>query len=471
MKSVLLILFFLFVPYHFMNGFIRCEIDEIHQSDKSTQIKANLKQGKYMMSQGNYTGAKAKFQKVLSLDRNHAEAKRLLSQCEQRLNGANKKSPSSSSTSSTKPSSTNNSTTLSVNNTSYTYTAEGGTSTLVVRSNTSWSIGVQPASWVHTTRSSNEITIRVDKNNSTSSRTDYFTIKAGNKSERINISQSGGSAPYLTLSTYNVNFSSSGGSQTINVNTNCSWDIAVKTNSWGHLTKYGNTLTLRVDANSSSTQRTDYFTIKAGGVEKRVNITQSGSYSSYNSSPSYSSYSNNYNNYRSYTYYNNWLKDHSHIGITMDIEEDVSGNQLVALDLGVLYKLGNYDDIVNVTLGAMYRYYVCHADHTSYQYGDTKLGYYNQPSGHAFVIPLNVKFNICNIDYNNKFYIGCAYNCEIGISDSDNILKNGSSISPQIGICSEHWDFAGYYKPHITSEFKVKGVNTQYIGCLVTYYF
>ena len=152
--------------------------------------------------------------------------------------------------------------------------SDGGNRTFTVSSSATWKISVNTASWGHLSRSGNTLYLRVDANNSSSSRTDYFTISSGSNSIRVDISQGKGNS--LTVSTESLSFSSAGGSRTITVNSNFSWEIGTKTYDWGHLSINGNTVTLRVDANTSTSSRTDYFTIKSGNLEKRINISQSG---------------------------------------------------------------------------------------------------------------------------------------------------------------------------------------------------
>lgn len=152
--------------------------------------------------------------------------------------------------------------------------SDGGNRTFTVSSSAAWKISVNTANWGHLSRSGNTLYLRVDANNSSSSRTDYFTISSGSKSIRVDISQGKGNS--LTVSTESLSFSSAGGSRTITVNSNSSWKIGTKTYDWGHLSINGNTVTLRVDANTSTSSRTDYFTIKSGNLEKRINISQSG---------------------------------------------------------------------------------------------------------------------------------------------------------------------------------------------------
>lgn len=152
--------------------------------------------------------------------------------------------------------------------------SDGGNRTFTVSSSGTWKISVNTASWGHLSRSGNTLYLRVDANNSSSSRTDYFTISSGSKNIRVDISQERGNS--LTVSSESLSFSSTGGSRTITVNSSSSWKIGTKTYDWGHLSTNGNTVTLRVDANTSTSSRTDYFTIKSGNLEKRINISQSG---------------------------------------------------------------------------------------------------------------------------------------------------------------------------------------------------
>lgn len=152
--------------------------------------------------------------------------------------------------------------------------SDGGNRTFTVSSSAAWKISVNTANWGHLSRSGNTLYLRVDANNSSSSRTDYFTISSGSKSIRVDISQGKGNS--LTVSSESLSFSSAGGSRTITVNSSSSWRIGTKTYDWGHLSTNGNTITLRVDANTTTSSRTDYFTVKAGNLEKRINISQSG---------------------------------------------------------------------------------------------------------------------------------------------------------------------------------------------------
>lgn len=163
---------------------------------------------------------------------------------------------------------------VSTENVSFSYT--GGSLTITISTDGEWQISTGTAGWGHTSISGNTITLRIDENTSSSSRSDYFIIKSGSKEKRINISQDGKPATRLSVSTENVSFGKDGGRRTITVSTNGEWRIGVGTASWAHTSISGNTITLRVDENDGGDERTDYFTVVAGDKDIRINITQAG---------------------------------------------------------------------------------------------------------------------------------------------------------------------------------------------------
>lgn len=80
---------------------------------------------------------------------------------------------------------------LTVSRTSLSFSATGSSQSISITSSSSWSISVNAASWVHLNRNGNTLSVRVDSNYSSDSRSDYFKIKAGDKEEKISIYQSG----------------------------------------------------------------------------------------------------------------------------------------------------------------------------------------------------------------------------------------------------------------------------------------
>lgn len=84
------------------------------------------------------------------------------------------------------------------------------------------------------------------------------------------------STTYLNVSDDDIHMSADGGSKDILVYSDGDWYIDVDAANWGHLTKYSNSVTVRVDRNTSTSSRTDSFVIKSGNYTRRINITQHG---------------------------------------------------------------------------------------------------------------------------------------------------------------------------------------------------
>lgn len=253
---------------------------------------------------------------------------------------------------------------LTVSSSELSFNQNGGTRSITVNTDGYWSIDETTASWGHVSINGDTITLKIDSNND-GDRTDYFTLKSGDKTCRINIAQSGILATYLqiekdkviasidgtekgkcypvtyytdgktvksytdsdwitvwvaesssrveikvasnsglrrsgnvyieasgikktitvtqqgktfslSVSPHEVSFPASGGSRTISVSASDSWEISVDTESWGHLTRSGDILTIRVDSNDASNSRTDYFKIKCGDKDVIVSISQDG---------------------------------------------------------------------------------------------------------------------------------------------------------------------------------------------------
>lgn len=84
----------------------------------------------------------------------------------------------------------------------------------------------------------------------------------------------------LELSTNSLHFTSDGGSRSITINANEEWQISLDAASWVHLSKSGSNLMVMTDQNYSSESRTDYFKLKSGNIEKKIDIYQSAPTSS-----------------------------------------------------------------------------------------------------------------------------------------------------------------------------------------------
>lgn len=162
---------------------------------------------------------------------------------------------------------------LSVSNNDVYLTANGGKSSISISTDGIFAVSTAPASWVSTSINGKTLNLECGENSGIA-RNSYLVLKSGTKTLRLDITQAGKSATCLDVSTSDVEFSADGGTKTITVSTDGSWEFGTDTESWIDLSRSGNTITLDVSSYSGSSGRNDYFTIKSGNLEKRINITQ-----------------------------------------------------------------------------------------------------------------------------------------------------------------------------------------------------
>lgn len=73
--------------------------------------------------------------------------------------------------------------------------ASGGSKEISIETDGDWEISTSTANWGHLSKYSNSVTVTIDENTSSSSRSDYFEITAGSYTKRININQEGNTEP------------------------------------------------------------------------------------------------------------------------------------------------------------------------------------------------------------------------------------------------------------------------------------
>jgi len=366
-------------------------------------------------------------------------------------------------------------TALTVSTTSVSATSEATSRYITVYGNSDWYIDGNYSNWIHASKSDDNLYVYIDANNSTQSRSDYFSISNGYKSVNISISQTGKPA-YINVSASDVSFSSDGGTRTIHVDANCDWNINVPIASWGSLSTTGNSITIKIKPNNSSSQRTDYFTIKGGGIQKRVNITQTASYSSYNNSNSY--YSNNSSN----TFYKSSYTRHKSsgpflsFGIDGDIETNLgseSGTQTY-FSVGLLTRLGQPKHTLNFITGLRFRWFRVMP---SYGNSDSEYKYFGRLVG----IPADFRINIVHIGDNGAVYIGAGAEFGVYIADEEyenSMEENYYSFSPLLGYANRHFDISAYWKRYQSGPFvnDISRYNTEFdsssmIGLKIGFYF
>ena len=213
-----------------------------------------LSEAKSLYNSGNYAKAKSLFEYVKSeCGSNYGNVTTWIDHCDEAL------SPK-----------------LTVSKSSLSFGASGGTQTITVTSNRAWSLQNTSSSIFTVQKSGNTITIQCNKNSSSSSRNDYFTIvtDGGEKSIKINVTQEA-PAIALSVSKTSISCSASGTTEYLTVTSSKSWEIQYASGTMYSVTRNGNTLTVKINPNSSTESRSDYFNVKTTDGSKVVRVSLS----------------------------------------------------------------------------------------------------------------------------------------------------------------------------------------------------
>ena len=172
-------------------------------------------------------------------------------------------------------------TSLEVSKNSISLNAGGGNDSFTIKSNTSWTVSSDQA-WctVSPTSGSNDgtVSIKAEENKNTTARSAIITVRYGDKSTTISVSQAAADV-LLTVSPTSLSFTEAGGSESISITSNTDWTVS-SSNSWCSVsTTSGNnngTVTVTVGANTSDSSRSATITVKSsnGSVTQEVSVTQ-----------------------------------------------------------------------------------------------------------------------------------------------------------------------------------------------------
>ena len=222
-----------------------------------------LNEAKNLYNNGNYQKAKALFEYVKSeCGSNYGEATNWIARCEDALTPK-----------------------LSLSRTRVSVGPSSGSATITVTSNRTWVLKNTSSNLFTVSKSGNTITIQYHSNSSTSSQSDYFDVETtdGAKSVRVNFYQEPRAATSsLSVSTTSISCSASGTTEYITVTSSKSWEVQYPSGSMYSVTRSGNTLTVRINENTSSESRTDFFNVKTtdGSKVQKIQLSQDGRSSS-----------------------------------------------------------------------------------------------------------------------------------------------------------------------------------------------
>jgi len=170
---------------------------------------------------------------------------------------------------------------LEVSKNSVSLKAGGGNDSFTIKSNTSWTVSSDQA-WctVSPASGSNDgtVSIRVEENKSTAARSAIITVRYGDKSTTVSVSQAAADV-VLTVSPTSLSFTESGGSENISITSNTDWTVS-SSQAWCTVStatgSNNGTATVTADANTSSSSRSAIVTVRSssGSVTREVTVTQ-----------------------------------------------------------------------------------------------------------------------------------------------------------------------------------------------------
>ncbi len=172
---------------------------------------------------------------------------------------------------------------LTVSRSNISVGAGSGTTSVTVSGNRTWTLNNTNSSLFTATKNGDKITINYTANPNTSSRSDYFDVVAtdNSKSVRVYINQSAKAVtvtPSLSVSQYSISTSYYGTTEYLTVTSNTTWEIEYPSAAMYSVTRNGNTLTVKINENTSTESRTDFFRVKTtdGTITKKISLSQTG---------------------------------------------------------------------------------------------------------------------------------------------------------------------------------------------------
>lgn len=163
-----------------------------------------------------------------------------------------------------------------------------------------------------------------------------------------------------------------------------------------------------------------------------------------------------------------WWKERLLFGVKVDAEKNVYEPSW-AFDGGIVFKMGKHTDLFNLSVGVDFRFYVFNKFPKKKALADVAQDAYI--TGGQIVIPITARFNIYHMSETWVMYVGGACNIHNRIHDSFNIQKPHSvSFEPQVGVVSRHWDVGIHFKKFAKTPYFID-CRSNYIGIHGVYYF
>ena len=144
----------------------------------------------------------------------------------------------------------------------------------------SWELPTNLPSWLNISKNGNELSIRpIESNNTEQEKTAVISITAGSANSAVlTVMHKPVPAPYLTVSTSSMNFSSSSQLNTFTINSNISWTVSRGTTTWITVSpssgSNNGSVSVSVTANNTNSTRNGTITVAGSGITRTINVSQ-----------------------------------------------------------------------------------------------------------------------------------------------------------------------------------------------------
>ena len=162
--------------------------------------------------------------------------------------------------------------------------AKGGEQTITVTATAAWSISKSAGSdWLAVKPESGnagtaQVTLTAAENSSTELRTAALTVKSGELTKSIDVSQSAAN-PDISIDASSLEFTSGSGSKMFRISSNTMWAISSDKN-WCSVSPTSGSgdgsVTVSVEENTSTSERTATITVESATIKRTLAVTQNG---------------------------------------------------------------------------------------------------------------------------------------------------------------------------------------------------
>lgn len=169
--------------------------------------------------------------------------------------------------------------TLTISKTQLSFKSSGGSENITINTNSnSYTIDLLPT-WCTVQKYDSYFVVNCTNNYKSTARNDYFNVKAGDKTIRVNVAQEDvaqKTESSLSLSKISLSFTNEGGDENITVITNVNDFSVIFLPTWCTVKKFKDYITVSCLSNNGIQSRSDWFKVIAENKDIKVSIIQSG---------------------------------------------------------------------------------------------------------------------------------------------------------------------------------------------------